>query len=253
MRAGNLEILPASLQRERRGRFFAYFDAVPDNDEILSLLLPDPDRLFESGETIQSAWQSAATDKILVNLGSGSYFLKRYNCLGGGYRLKNIFRHSRALKSWWAGWKFLELGLPTPKPIVCLEERRFRALDRSYLLLELVDGAGSLLDIWKEFNSERRRNVLELLGAEIGRMHGLGLLHGDLNWRNILVRETPKQPEVFLVDLDGCQLIKKASRDLAMRDLNHFSRDLQRNHSSDEETALFFQSWEKSFGLHGDN
>jgi tRNA A-37 threonylcarbamoyl transferase component Bud32 len=253
MRAGNIELLPVSLKRERHGHFFTFLDSKPDNDDILSFLLPDPDRLFEFGETIQSAWQSAATDKTVVNLGGKKYFLKRYNCLGIGYRLKNIFRNSRALKSWWAGWKFLELGLPTPTPIVCLEKRHFRSLDRAYLLLELLDGANSLLDIWNDLNGEQRRNVLVLLGNEIGKMHRFGLLHGDLNWRNILVRETFNAPEIFLVDLDGCRFFKKVSSELANRDMNHFFRDLQRKDTAEEERSYFMQAWKEKFYLTGNN
>jgi len=237
----------ATLRRQRRGAFVAYFDSAPENNGIPDVLLPDPDRLFAAGETIQSPWQSAATDKVVVRVGDRDCFFKRYNCLGGGYRLKNIIRDSRALKSWWAGWKFLELGLPTPRPIVCLEERRFRLLGRSYLLLERIDGARSLLDAWSGFTSEQRQDLLVSLGATIGGMHRSGLVHGDLNWRNILVRQTLSGLEIFLVDLDGCRFFKRISRAMAQRDMGHFFRDLQRNSATDAERRIFTQAWEEGF------
>lgn len=249
MNARNLETksdLPACV---RHGDFVVYHDSSEVYAQVGATLLPDPDRLFAAGEGIQSPWQSAATDKTVVRIGGRSYFFKRYNCLGGGYRLKNIFRNSRALKSWWAGWKFLESGLPTPRPIVCLEERRLRLLGRSYLLFELLDGAHSLLDCWAGLSERGRRDVLSLLGTEIGNMHRRGLLHGDLNWRNILIRENPRSLEVYFVDLDGCRDGGVANRERAEKDLSHFYRDLQRNQATGEETALFMAAWEKAFRL----
>lgn len=248
MRARNLANMPVSLIKERHGRFVVYLDSTTKNSELLGVLLPDPDRLFDTGVEIQSDWQSAATDKTVVNLGGKRYFLKRYNCLGVGYRLKNIFRNSRALKSWWAGWKFQELGLSTPTPIVCLEERHLSLLGRSYLLFEMIDNAASLLDSWPSFNDARRRDVLTFAGAKIGKMHRLGLLHGDLNWRNILVRESSSSREIDLVDLDGSRYVKKVTREQAQKDMSHFFRDLQRNQATELESELFSATWEKFFG-----
>jgi tRNA A-37 threonylcarbamoyl transferase component Bud32 len=249
MHTRNFETMSYSLTCVRRGDFVVFHDSSEVYAEVVANLLADPDRLFAAGQPIQSPWQSAATDKTVVKIGGRSYFFKRYNCLGGGYRLKNLFRNSRALKSWWAGWKFLELGLPTPRPIACLEERRLRLLGRSYLLFELIDGAQSLLDRWAGLSAEGRRDVLSLLGSEIGNMHRRGLLHGDLNWRNVLVREISRSLEVYFVDLDGCSDAGGVNREQAEKDMSHFFRDMQRNQATGEETALFMASWENAFRL----
>ncbi|MDY0268752.1 lipopolysaccharide kinase InaA family protein [Trichloromonas sp.] len=237
----------AASYRQRRGPFVAYFATIPEYSGLLELLLPDPDHLFASGESVVSPWQSVATDKVVIEFAGRSLFLKRYNCLGVGYRIKNIFRASRALKSWRAGWQFLELGVPTPKPLACLEERRFRLLGRSYVLFEQIDNAVSLLDAWPTFTGERRRNMLGKLGGLIGRMHRLGLVHGDLNWRNILVRQRLSGTEAFLVDLDGSRFLGKMNRDAARRDMDHFFRDLQRVGATDVEMQIFNQAWGSSF------
>ncbi len=85
------------------------------------------------------------------------------------------------------------------------------------------------------------------LGATIGGMHRSGLVHGDLNWRNILVRQTLSGLEIFLVDLDGCRFFKRISRAMAQRDMGHFFRDLQRNSATDAERRIFTQAWEEGF------
>lgn len=235
---------PVPLRRQRCGSFVAYFESTMEDSDLPDLLLPEPDRLFGAGEAFQTPWHSAATDKVVVKLGDRDVFFKRYNCLGVGYRIKNIFRASRALKSWRAGWKFLELGVPTPKPLACLEERRYRLLGRSYVLFEQIDNSTSLLDAWADFDGEQRRNLLQSLGSEIGRMHRLGLVHGDLNWRNILVRQAVAGTEVFLVDLDGSRFVGKVSQVAARRDMDHFFRDLQRVSATDDEVQAFIQAWD---------
>lgn len=247
MRRRDLETESGLTAAERCGAFVVYRDPSSADDSLLSALLPNPDRLFEAGHAIQSPWQSTATDKTVVEIGGKSYFLKRYNCLGSRYRLKSIFRDSRALKSWWAGLKFLGLGVPTSRPLVCMEERRLLMLGRSYLLFELLDGTRSLLESWSGLSGVRRGDFLALLGDEIGRMHRLGLLHGDLNWRNILLRDSSGSPEVFLVDLDGSRFVRTVSKEQAKKDLKHFFRDLQRNLANGDETESFISVWEKAF------
>jgi tRNA A-37 threonylcarbamoyl transferase component Bud32 len=234
---------------ERRGKFVIYHDLSSVHVGLISALLPDPDSLFAAGQAIESPWQSAATDKTVVSIGGRNFFFKRYNCLGGGYRLKNIFRNSRALKSWRAGWKFLDMGLPTPRPIACLEERHFRFLGRSYLLLEFLEDSRCLLDLWGDLPDNQRSQLLSLIGTNIGNMHRQGVLHGDLNWRNFLVSSAGEKREVFLVDLDGCRFLKSLSRKRAIRDLAHFLRDLNRNGASESDRALFLGTWQASAGF----
>jgi len=249
MRLRDLEAQSVLRTGERHGAFVVYRDPSQVDDGFLSALLPDPDRLFEAGQAIQSPWQSAATDKTIVEIRGKSYFLKRYNCLGSRYRLKSIVRTSRALKSWWAGWKFLELGLPTPRPVACLEERRFRLLGRSYILFDYWGDSWSLLDLWSELSDVQRAQLLSVLGKELGKMHRQGVLHGDSNWRNILVSRVGTDVKISLIDLDGSRFLRKLSRERAMRDLAHFLRDLSRSGAPDELRAHFIDCWLKASGF----
>jgi len=239
--------MKSAQAKVRLGQFTLHYDSSAIHAQLISALSTDPDRLFADGQVIVSPWQTAATDKTIVTVGGRSYFFKRYNNLGFGYQVKNIFRHSRAMKSWLAGWKWLEFGLPTPHPIACMEERSLRMLGRSYLLFESIDRAQSLLDCWANFDAVQKREVLALLGADIGRMHRLGFLHGDLNWRNILIRDISGSLGVYFVDLDGCKVSPGLTTARAQKDMNHFFRDMQRNCVTDDDTQLFFAAWEKAF------
>jgi tRNA A-37 threonylcarbamoyl transferase component Bud32 len=86
------------------------------------------------------------------------------------------------------------------------------------------------------------------MGTQIGEMHRRGILHGDLNWRNLLVRRADRDLEFYLVDLDGSRSRKKLGREEAIRDLAHFMRDLGRNKVSAEEQQCFLDHWRHMFG-----
>jgi len=211
------------------------------------MFLSAPDHFIDSGGKIRSAWKNKAIDKSIVKVGNEIFFAKRYNCLGEIYKIKNICRESNAYKAWRAGWKFLQSGISTPRPIICIEERRFRLLGRSYLLCEFINNTCNLLDAWSALDEQHRLRFLYLAGTEIGNMHHMGCLHGDLNWRNVLIRKKSNTEKIFLVDLDGCRFSKHIDEKTARRDLGHFYRDLERNKASVENIDIFQQGWRKTF------
>jgi tRNA A-37 threonylcarbamoyl transferase component Bud32 len=198
--------------------------------ELLALLLPDPDQLFSQGEPLLSPWQGPASDKVRIAINGKNYFFKRYNCRGSLYGIKNLFRRSRAFKSWLASFHFSQAGVPTPEPLLCLEERCFGLLGRSYLLFPFIAGdAGSFLNLWPALDDNERRGALVSLGALFGGMHRQGLLHGDLNWRNILAEKSVDGYRFSIVDLDGSHTVRKLDLAKAKEDLSHFLRDMDRN------------------------
>jgi tRNA A-37 threonylcarbamoyl transferase component Bud32 len=235
---------------ERRGAFMVWRQNTVEAKALLISLLPDPDRLLAAGVELPSPWRGPATDKVRLSIDGRDYFLKRYNCLGWFYRLKNALRPSRALRSWLAVRVFLERGVPTPEPLLCLEERHLRLLGRSYVLFPFVAAAtGSFLDLWPLLNEGAKRKSLESLGGIIGAMHRKGLLHGDLNWRNILALSDEDGPHFQLVDLDGSRLLATVNARLAERDLDHFLRDLERAGSGPDLTMLFLDRWRREVGI----
>ncbi len=207
----------------------------------------DPDYFFDRGEQIRSAWKSRIIDKAIVRIGDQSFFIKRYNCLGKIYKLKNLARKSKALKAWLAGRQLLQSGISTPNPVICMEEYRFGLLERSYLCCDFIHDARNLLELWPELDHEARMRLLGLAGVETGNLHRRGCLHGDLNWRNVLVRGKDRGGEIFLVDLDGCRFSRHLGEQSALRDLRHFYRDLERSHASAVYIDHFTDSWYKTY------
>lgn len=229
----------------KSGQFYGFCEDTPSARALAASLLPDPDHLFATGAPICSPWHSAATDKVQIRLEGYSYFVKRYNCQGFAYRLRTLLRPSRALRSWHNGVRLHQAQIPTIPAILCLEERFSGLLGRSYVVFSHLTDAASLLDIWQILSPQEQRESLLTLAETLACMHRKGIFHGDLNWRNILVRKHDRL-QFFLIDLDGCLYRRGYNERLAHRDLAHFYRDMSRAAVTDELTLYFREIWQEN-------
>jgi 3-deoxy-D-manno-octulosonic acid kinase len=77
---------------------------------------------------------------------------------------------------------------------------------------------------------EDRSGTLRAAGALVGRMHRAGLLHPDLNLRNVLIVEMPESPqlEAWILDLEKCRLVEALSDRAGRRMLERFRRSASR-------------------------
>lgn len=237
------------LQRSGVFRCYSPVDSFPS--DLKDAFLPDPDRLFGQGAPVCSGRKGNPRDLVKVVVAGLPYFVKRYNCRGTLYRVKNIFRASKALRSMRAGQLLLSIGVLTPEPLLCLEERQAGLLGRSYLVCPFLDGCRSFFDLWPELDTARRRYYLKALGEIMGRMHRAHVIHGDSNWRNILVDDDGRRdPRFWFVDLDGVRRYRRLSAERAERDTGHFLRELTRLGADQEFSLLFRSHWQRAFAHH---
>jgi len=226
---------------EQRGGFRVFYRQIRPVAELLDLLLPDPEQIIAGGEVFK---RGSRNHSVRVILGGRNYFLKRYNYRGWAYQLGNLFRRSRAVRTWRIHLTFRNLGLPIQEPVLCLEQRRFRFLGRSYLLTEFIDGATPLIDLWPTLDADHKTPLLQDLAKQLAVMHRSGGIHGDLKWYNILIRRTNSGLMPILVDLDGSCLLRRVSESRIIADLERFLRDLT---SCERDAALrgvFLDAWQ---------
>ncbi|APG26637.1 hypothetical protein A7E78_01420 [Syntrophotalea acetylenivorans] len=227
--------------KENLHGFSIFRQRTSETANILKTLLPDPDQILEQGEIFKDG-RTVRAAKIHVN--GMDYFLKRYNVKGWKYCVRNAFRRSRSIKTWLSFWEFRLRRLPVPEPLLCLEERRFRLLGRSYILSEFIEGSEKLSKHWPMLDQGKKKSLLVKLGILFGRMHLFGCLHGDLKWDNILLQNTGEKSEVILIDLDGTRVRSHLRDARARRDIERFLRDL-RKWASDEDVQFFLKSWQR--------
>jgi tRNA A-37 threonylcarbamoyl transferase component Bud32 len=239
-----------SLQ-QRFGPFILFTSPdLPFTQEVMQAMLPEPEAVFLQGDTLPLPRLSAKADKRRIHIAGCDYFAKRYNCTSCLYQVKNILRPSRALLSWRAAQEFMRRQVPTPLPLLCMEERHYGLLGRSYIVFPFLDDSIDLLNLWPQLDPGERERCLSGLAAAIGHMHSRGVYHGDTNWRNILVRRQGEAWSFFFIDLDGCVFLKRPQQDRALRDLQHFIRDLERHQVSPQLQDLFVERWEKAIFVH---
>ena len=195
----------------------------------------NPDRLIQDGEVIKAGNTCTVA---AFEMGGQAYILKRYNLKPLFYRICHIFHTSRALKSWSSGHGWRLIGLPTPRPWACLEERRWPLRGRSFLLLEKDFGTPLEAFVSEHWNQPDLLSMVTATFAQVWRAWGqLKAFHGDLKASNILVSE---EGSLSFLDLDSFRFFLSSFcfRRKRKKDYCRFIRNWQEN---PEVAALFHE------------
>ncbi len=148
-----------------------------------------------------SAW-SRTTDTIQIQLTPGlRVFVKRYHYPRWQNRIKAMFRGtffglSRVRAEFHSLSTMRGLGIHAVRPIAYGERRSLHFLHDCFLITEAVPGAVSLVTYAQQHVGNnhspaafrRRREMVNMLARQVRHMHDQGIVHGELFWRNVLVR-----------------------------------------------------------------
>ncbi|MEZ4485274.1 MAG: lipopolysaccharide kinase InaA family protein [Syntrophotaleaceae bacterium] len=185
------------MVKERHSRYIVHRTGDAAAGVVLDRMLTDSEELFRCGQAVDSGRPGERRDCLQVDIAGQSCFIKRYNCLGWRYRLGHLLRPSRALRSGGRAGCCCRQGADS-HPRLCLEERTFRLLGRAYLVCAGLTDAVQLLELWPQLAIAEQQEALTRLAELIGRMHRRRIIHGDINWRNILVRQETEQRPITL-------------------------------------------------------
>lgn len=122
------------------------------------------------------------------------------------------------------------LGISTP-PVVAAAIYPRGFYYRGEVAREVVRDARDLADcLFAEpaLDSERRTVVLAAAGRLIGSLHAAGIIHPDLNLRNLLIQEGEAGPRAFILDLEKCRRVRGVSRLSRRSMLRRFRRSARR-------------------------
>ncbi len=150
---------------------------------------------------------------MLISLrqdGDDKVFLKRYKQKDWKDGLKYLFFSSKAATEWRAINKFLEKGIPVPRPLAFGEDRRWGILKDSCLITEAISQAVTLSAYQEYFLPEkispgsvlRKRDLTKKLARLIHSIHNQGIFYRDLHGENILLDKNDNGEAKFsFVDL----------------------------------------------------
>ena len=130
--------------------------------------------------------------------------VKGYRFRGPVYALVNLFRTSRALKSWIAANGLIVRGLLTPQPLAMIEKRFGPILRENFYICRWLDQAPELNTYitGRQWAQPDKKQFIRSLAHTIARLHAQGIYHGDLKSNNILVRTHAASWDFFFIDLD---------------------------------------------------
>ncbi|MBI3802813.1 MAG: hypothetical protein HY282_03530 [Nitrospirae bacterium] len=119
------------------------------------------------------------------------------------------FAASKGHRAWTAGRWMDARGFLTPPLLALGEERRLGFIRKSFFVTEEVAGVrlSKLLEQKELLDCYSGGRLFERIGKLLGAFHREGMIHGDLNVTNFLVRsvEPLGPPEIYFLDNEGCR------------------------------------------------
>jgi len=140
--------------------------------------------------------------------------VKRFPVESPGKRLIYRFRTTKAVRTFDHAVRLVGLGVGTPGPLAAVEVRRRGWPIASYFCSEFIPQFREAR-ILRLPETPDRAVLLEQLGAFVGRLHELGVLHLDLTAGNVLLVPDPRHPHGFefrLVDINRMRFGRVGTR-----------------------------------------
>ena len=131
--------------------------------------------------------------------------VRRYRRGGllGAARGERFADPRRALSEVGVGLALMQRGVRTPEPLGVRVRPHERGGLRLELLLERRVDAVDFGRAWLGADASLRQGLERELGAFVAALHGHGLIHRDLHWRNLLVEpQAPAGERLWIIDLD---------------------------------------------------
>jgi len=120
------------------------------------------------------------------------------------YALLNLFKKSRALKSWIAANGLIVRGVLTPLPLAMVEKRCGPLVQENFYICNWLENSPELNTYitGRQWQDADKKKFVRCLAKTIAGLHARGIYHADLKSNNILVRAAAASWEFFFVDLD---------------------------------------------------
>lgn len=205
----------------------------------------DLDKVFScTGEKIT---RDLISQVIKTSVGDKYFYVKRYTAAGKAFR--RYFGRSRIRAEWENLIAFARLGVPTPNLVGFGQRLHFGQFKCGALITEEIVDSIDLAALAKTQpnrlqNKQWRLSVIYQVADYTRLMHEGGYVHGNLNWRNLLVTLNG-DPQIYFIDCPagglkrGPALICEQLNDLAFLD------KLGRLYLSSSDQLRFYKRYHK--------
>jgi tRNA A-37 threonylcarbamoyl transferase component Bud32 len=122
-------------------------------------------------------------------------------------------------------------GVPTPPPVALRVERTGGLFVRAHLITENIPDAVNLLELLalaeRRAPSEgARRRLCHAVADAVAAMHDAGIVHADLNLKNLLIVDAFDAPRVLVIDFDRSCLRRSPSLRERLANLQRLDRSV---------------------------
>jgi len=151
--------------------------------------------------------------------------------------IKDIFwGRSRPLRELWIGHQAMEQGVPTAEIVAACHTNVFWRLHRGDLISkEIVPGkdlATYLAELPQPLPKERvleKRKAVAMVGTLVRKMHDVGIFHGDLNLKNIILQVSESGDiKGYIIDFDKSFLRSPLREKMRVRNLFRLNRSAEK-------------------------
>ncbi|HET6202206.1 MAG TPA: lipopolysaccharide kinase InaA family protein [Planctomycetota bacterium] len=143
---------------------------------------------------------------VVEGTGGAPWLVKETRAGGPLRALADALRGSRGRRAWKGAHLLGLLGLPTPRALALVEERRGPLVVRSFLVREYVAESSTLRAFlegpYGSLGPGDRRRLVRAVARAAGSLHRARLVHRDLATKNLLVRRRGAEFEVLPIDLE---------------------------------------------------
>jgi tRNA A-37 threonylcarbamoyl transferase component Bud32 len=210
--------------------------------------LSDIDALFMHNDSLViKDFGNTKTAVVSLDLGKGEekFVLKKYKPKSLLHPLFIVFRESKALKVWLISKALFVRDIPIPKPVAMAEKRKMGLRINGYIITQFIEDAVN----FKAYVNSRGTGfmkdgrLMKKLGQAIGQMHASYVIHGDLKWSNILLKDIGGNPSPVFVDLDHARQSNKYSDRDRAKDLARFVADIREMGLAPQLAETFIESY----------
>ncbi len=189
-----------------------------------------------AGEMVAQTGTSQ-TRRIVLHQGTRTLYayLKQYRYLGPRWRHR-FRRHKGAIEA--RNYELMrELArIPVPEVIAIGSRSSGLRLRDAFILTREVEGTSSLESWWSDrlkigdVSQALRREILGEVLDLVVRMHCANFYHVDLQWRNLLIRDSIDKPRLFVLDSSrgGLRHLPWIRWHARMRDLSSLDKSARR-------------------------
>lgn len=198
-------------------------------------------RLLKDNEKIDAALVPGPHGRL--------FFVKRYRACMLWQRVFFRFFRDQVRRSVVVSMRLAAARVPVPRPLAAVRDLGGRP-PATYFICEALTDAVTLRHLVQNQMLTRAEldEMVDRLAGTMARMHGAGIVHGDMKWKNIMIRQIPEQ-SFYFIDLDTAGGMGLPGRRLYALDLARFAVDIAERTNSPELLRVFLDRYSRETGI----